>query len=181
MSFARGRFAAEEALSLICRDVEDDNESGDDDDNLFELCSPDDFDDESNPDDAEDDSDDQGEEAESDCSSNSTSRGRPRKSSRSTGGQPRAKRLRTQQRLVNSIDSALDQENFDDLELPEEGQCHTYCAKLGPARKKNVEKIFWTDEQQEPRGRQRECDILKGKPGLRSNAAKAVKSPRDAF
>ena len=71
--------------------MEDDNESGDDDNNLFELCSPDDFDDESNPDDAEDDSDDKGEEAmddsddkgeeaESDCSSNSTSRGRPGKS-----------------------------------------------------------------------------------------------------
>ena len=96
MSSARGRFTAEEALSLICRDVEDDNESGDDDDDdLFELCSPDDLDDENNPDDVENDSDDKGEEAESDCSSNSTSRGRPGKSSRSTGGQPRAKRLPT--------------------------------------------------------------------------------------
>ena len=80
MSSARGRFTAEEALSLICRDVEDDNESGDDDDDLFELCSPDDFDEESHPDDAEHDSDDKGEEAESDCSSNSTNRGRPGKS-----------------------------------------------------------------------------------------------------
>ena len=44
-----------------------------------------------------------------------------------------------------------------------------------------MEKIFWTDEQPEPRGRQRECDMLKGNPGLQSNAAKAVKSPRDAF
>ena len=92
MSSARGRFTAEEVLSLICRDVEDDNKSGDDDDDLFELCSPDDVNDESNPDDAEDDSHDKGEEAESDCSSNSTSRGRPGKFSRSTGGQPRAKR-----------------------------------------------------------------------------------------
>ena len=146
--------------------MEDDNESGDDDNNLFELCSPDDFDDESNPDDAEDDSNDKGEEAESDCSSNSTSRGRPGKSSRSTSRQPRAKRLRTQQRLVNSIDSTLDPQNFDDLELPEVGQCHTYYAKLEPARKKNVKRIFWTDEQPEPRGRQRKGDILSGKPGL---------------
>ena len=112
MSSARGRFTTEEALSLIYRDVEDDIESGDDDDDLFELCSPNDFDDESNPDDAEDDSDDKGEEAESDCSSNSTSRGRPGKSTPSTGGEPRAKRLRTQQRLINSIDSALDPETL---------------------------------------------------------------------
>ena len=61
--------------------MEDHNESGNDDDDLCELCSPDDFDDESNPDDAVDDSDDKGEEAEYDCLSNSTSRGRPGKSS----------------------------------------------------------------------------------------------------
>ena len=38
----------DEALYLISRDVEDDDESGDDDDDLFKLCSPEDFDDESN-------------------------------------------------------------------------------------------------------------------------------------
>ena len=79
MPSARGRFNVEGALSLICRDVKDDNESGDDDNDLFELCSPDNLNDESNPDDAEDDGDDKGEEAESDCLSNSTSRGRPGK------------------------------------------------------------------------------------------------------
>lgn len=96
-------------------------------------------------------------------------------------GSPSAKRLRTANRLVNSIDAALEPDNYDPMPLPALTRWHTWTANLGPAKKKNVEKISWTDKPAEQRGRQMQCDIVKGNPGLRSVAAKAVSTIRDAF
>ena len=63
------------------------------------------------------------------------------------------------------------------MELPSE----PYKASLGPAKKKGVEKIEWTSKPSANQGRQRACDVVRGTPGLRTNAAKTVEAIRDAF
>ena len=67
------------------------------------------------------------------------------------------------------------------MQLPAPKRWHTWSTNLGPAKKKDMEEIVWTDKPAELRGRERQCDILKGKPGLRGAAAKAVKLMREAF
>ena len=103
----------------------------------------------------------------------------PPSSPSSPPSSPPPKRPRTKKRLVCGIDEALDPQNYDELDIPAGGR--TFTARLGPAKKKNVEKITWTDEQPGARGRQRQCDVLRGTPGLRTTAAKSVESMRDAF
>ena len=50
------------------------------------------------------------------------------------------------------------------------------------SQEKNVDTITWTDQQpKHPQGRRRQCDILRGEPGLRSGAARDVESMHDAF
>ena len=60
---------------------------------------------------------------------------------------------------MNSIDKALDPDNFGEMDLPAATQ-KTFIVYLGPQKRKNVEKVLWTDVQPEVRGRQRQCDIL---------------------
>ena len=83
-------------------------------------------------------------------------------------------------RSVLSIDDALSEENYDQMELPSESYA-TYKASLGPAKKKGVEKIEWKSKPPANQGRQRACDVVRGTLGLRTNAAKAVESIRNAF
>ena len=87
--------------------------------------------------------------------------------------------------MVNSIDAALDPNNYDTMELPTPKKPRTWTAKLGPAKKKDVETIGWTDQQPAPQGRQRRCvctcDILTGEPGLRSTDARDAETMLDAL
>ena len=59
----------------------------------------------------------------------------------SSSRSPRSNWLRTKQRLVNSIDDALDPDNHDMMELLTPKKPRTWTAKLGPAKKKDVETI----------------------------------------
>ena len=83
--------------------------------------------------------------------------------------------------MVNSIDAALDPDNYDTMELPTPKKPRTWTAKLGPAKKKDVETIGWTDQPPAAQGRQRRCDILTGEPGLRSTDAQDAETMLDAF
>ena len=74
----------------------------------------------------------------------------------------------------------MNPDNYDDMDLPS-SSFQTFTACLGPAKKKGVKKIRWTDKPPVPQGRQQQCDILKEAPVLKSAAAKAVESMRDAF
>ena len=197
----RTRFTAEEAADLVFA------ESSDEEDDLDELFTPDEFfeddedDDEENGDDhngertlclpSDSDGDEGGDSTGAAGGSSRAARKRsrpsrppsspssPPSSPSSPPSSPPPKRPRTKKRLVCGIDEALDPQNYDELDIPAGGR--TFTARLGPAKKKNVEKITWTDEQPGARGRQRQCDVLRGTPGLRTTAAKSVESMRDAF
>ena len=54
--------------------------------------------------------------------------------------------MRTKQCFVNSIDDALDPDNYDTMELPTPKKQRTWTLKLGPEKKKDVETIGWTDQ-----------------------------------
>ena len=83
---------------------------------------------------------------------------------------PSSKRPRTAKRLANSINAAIDEDNYDELELPEQTIWHTWKAKVGPVKSKTAEPISWTDQPPEQRGRQTQCNIAKSKLGLTTEA-----------
>ena len=83
--------------------------------------------------------------------------------------------------MVNSIDAALDPDNYDTKELPTPKKPRTWTAKLGPAKKKDVETIGWTDQPPVPQGCQRRCDIFTVEPGLWSTDARDAETMLDAF
>ena len=67
------------------------------------------------------------------------------------------------------------------MTFPVRSSSKTFTASLDPARKKNTDKIRWTDQPPEARERQRICDVIKEKQGLRIRESKSVESMRDAF
>ena len=82
---------------------------------------------------------------------------------------------------MNSIDAVLDPDNYDTKELPTPKKPRMSTAKLGPAKKKNVETTGWTDRPPAPQGRQWRCDILTGEPGLRSTDTRDAELMFDDF
>ena len=172
----RRRFTAEEAVNLLLED------SGDDD-FLFESSEDDDLDELFTVEDLQDDAERAYFEEETAANdfdldeepSNSSSEV-PMLSSDSPLSSKRAKRT---ERLVTGIDEALDPGNYDDL--PVRSSSKTFTASLGPVSKKNTDKIRWTDQPLEARGRQRICDVIKEKPGLLTRESKSVESVRYAF
>ena len=97
----------------------------------------------------------------------------------SSDSPPSSKCATRTERLVTGIDEALDPRNYDDLSSKSSSK--TFTASLGPARKKNTDKIRWTDQPPKARGRQRICDVIKEKPGLLTRESKPVESMRYAF
>ena len=93
-------------------------------------------------------------------------------SDRSATSSPPPKRSRMDKRLVCGIDEALEPENFEEMELPTTKK--TYTTYLGPTKKRNVEKVLWTEEQPTTRGRQRLCDVIRSPPGLNTQAARSA-------
>ena len=82
---------------------------------------------------------------------------------------------------MHDIDSALNSDSYDPMDTQLTGKF--FSANLVPGRKKDVDRFQWTDQPHEERGCQRQCNVLKGVPGLRirSPTAKAVNSELDAF
>ena len=94
---------------------------------------------------------------------------------------PPPKRPRTSLRLVNSIDAALEEDNYEPMDVSGVARWTTWKAKLGPKKSKTAETITWTDEPPEDRGRQRQCDIMKEKQAPRTREARCCKTPREVF
>ena len=88
------------------------------------------------------------------------------------------RRQLTYQRLVHSIDSALDKNNYDALQLPRKK--HIICSKAVDKQNKIEYNLKFSNQPPPPEGRQASQDILKNKPGVKGSA-KNVKTPKDAF
>ena len=90
---------------------------------------------------------------------------------------PPPKRPRTSLRLVNSIDAALEEDNYEPMDVSGVARWTTWKAKLGPKKSKTAETITWTDEPPEDRGRQRQCDIVKEKQAPRTGGTLLQNTP----
>ena len=93
------------------------------------------------------------------------------------------RRLLTSNRLVHSIDSALNHENYEEIVQP----CNTkgddtleiLTGYLGPKSNPNTEKIYWTSEPNTTVGRQRACDVIG--PNSTVRYAADIKNINDCF
>lgn len=80
----------------------------------------------------------------------------------------------TYNRLVNSIDACLEDNNFELITLPE--KLETIEGLLpDPANKKKKKKIVFQNRPRKQGGRQRACDVLPNRPGVISSAKSAKK------
>eukprot|EP00112_Aurelia_sp_Birch-Aquarium-sp1_P019688 Seg4924.3 transcript_id=Seg4924.3/GoldUCD/mRNA.D3Y31 product="hypothetical protein" protein_id=Seg4924.3/GoldUCD/D3Y31 len=93
----------------------------------------------------------------------------------------RKRKKLTWMRLVNSINSALDPDNFDSMVLPAGDDQRTIIGYLGPKKNPNTDKIIWTQRPPSGAGRQSICNVLGGSPGSVKGDAKSVSTPREAF
>jgi len=94
--------------------------------------------------------------------------------------QRRPKKILTANRLVNSIDKALDLDSYDPLDLPD-ANSETLTGYLGPKSKATTEKIFWTNEPYTHVGRQRACDVITDNVSTIRRNTKRADSIRDVF
>ena len=81
---------------------------------------------------------------------------------------------------MNSIASALDEENFDKFKVP--NTFKHYSVKVSP-EVRGEQKIDWTNQPiiNKRAGRPRAKDIIPNKPGVTGDAAKKAKSPLKAW
>ena len=67
----------------------------------------------------------------------------------------------TRKRLVHSIDSSLDESNFEPIVyVNRNGNFETFTGYLGPKTNKNTKTISWDSEFPSVTGRQRTCDTI---------------------
>ena len=83
-----------------------------------------------------------------------------------TVGRVYKKKNLTSNRLLHSISSALDENNYDEI-LHLQGQPKAYTAFFSPAKSGKLrEEISWVDRPPQTIGRQRRCDVINGKPEI---------------
>ena len=96
---------------------------------------------------------------------------------------PPKKKL-TKYRLVNSIDTSLNEENFEQLVyVNRHGNFETFTGYMGPVKDPKTEKVYWVSDSPNDVGRQRACDIVKGRISciLPNTAARTAESHEDIF
>ena len=94
--------------------------------------------------------------------------------------QPSRKKL-TRNRLVKSIDAALDMGNYDPITyLNCDGNWETFTGYLGPKSKPNTPTITWQSHIPH-QGQQRRCDVINGQSGKLRGEARNVTSEVEAF
>ena len=86
----------------------------------------------------------------------------------------------TYQRKVHSIETSLEETNYDPVVLPVEEKI--IIGSLAPPKKMPVgdERIVFSNQQPPQAGRQRSCDVIRGVPGV-TRSAKDAKSPKQGF
>lgn len=90
------------------------------------------------------------------------------------------RKLLTAQKLVKSIESCLDEDNFDPVELP--GHEKVLTAYLEKPKRKNDPglQIKWTSQPPAPGGRQNRLDVIRGSVGVKKNAKRAME-PKECW
>ena len=75
------------------------------------------------------------------------------------------RKLVTPNRIINSLDAALEPDNYDEVQLPlsVEGDNvnEILTGYLGPKSKAGTKNIYWTSEENTYVGRQRSCDVIR--------------------
>ena len=91
------------------------------------------------------------------------------------------RKLLTYQRLVNSIETALDEHNYELFDIPIEQKTIKGQLPDITSKKKNAKReISFTNQPRVVTGRQSSKDVIKNKPGT-SASAKHVDTPKKAF
>ena len=89
------------------------------------------------------------------------------------------RRLLTYQRDVNSIDTSLDEENYNCFIPPEKEKRITgYLPDKADTKKKTA--VTFTNKKPSVTGRQKRADVLPSKPGLTKHT-RNITTPREAF
>ena len=91
-------------------------------------------------------------------------------------------KILTRKRLVNSIDNAMDEANYDRMGLPS-GNEETYITLAGSKNSNDAPEITWSNiNPKQTQGRQSRKDVLVGVPSsLKSRKVKTAKTPAAAL
>ena len=94
----------------------------------------------------------------------------------------RHRKLLTRNRKVNSIDSSLNEENFDPIHYVNRfGHWETLTGYLGPKNSRQTETIQWNSDLQLHAGRQRTANVIRGPVLALRGAARSVETIQDCF
>ena len=159
------RVTLEEAVDLVFEDESD----GDDLDDLFtqeELAEE--------AEEADVDSGDKDDDSAGTFRSSSSGAPASRQSSERSSTDPPPKRPKRSERLVLSIENALDPDKFDRIEIQRASASKTFSANLRSEKKKNVQKIQWVEKACSESGLQRACDVVKGVLSANSSCKKML-------
>ena len=90
----------------------------------------------------------------------------------------------TKYRLVNLIDTSLNEKNVEQLVyVNKHGNFETFAEYMGPVKDPRTEKVYWVSDPSNDVERQRACDTIKGRVRciLPNTAAKTAESHKDIF
>ena len=88
----------------------------------------------------------------------------------------------TKWRLVNSIDTSLNEKHFEQLVyVNKHGNVETFTGYMEPVKDPKTEKVYWLSDPPKDVGCQRACDTIKGRVSciLPNTAAKTAESHED--
>ena len=169
--------SSDEALKEIERFVED--SESDEEDDLNELCDPDEFRQHIRDDLVGSVDESSAAEEQGNVGFEITESNVAEDEEDDTSHAKHPKRKLTKNKLVNSIDSALNEGNYRELILPENDEIHV--GYLGSRKKKDTMTIQWSEKKPTIRGKQKHYDVITEKPGLKGALAKSADTPRKAF
>ena len=94
---------------------------------------------------------------------------------------PPKKKL-TKYRLVNSIDTSLNEENFEQLVyMNKHVNLETFTGFMGTVKDPKTEKVYWVSDTPNDVGCQRACDTIKGNLYITKHCCKDCRKPWKHF
>ena len=94
---------------------------------------------------------------------------------------PPKKKL-TKYRLVNSIDTSLNEENFEQLVyMNKHVNLETFSGFMGTVKDPKTEKVYWVSDTPNDVGCQRACDTIKGNLYITKHCCKDCRKPWEHF